>query len=87
MNTAGHRIDADTFDRRYGTSNKPIEQAIRKELLAGELSFVAAERLSRLANTLIVKRSPLAGPTLLALEQAKKVIMNSEHGRRQNWRN
>ena len=74
MNTAGHRIDADTFDRRYGTSNKPIEQAIRKELLAGELSFVAAERLSRLANTLIVKRSPLAGPTLLALEQAKKVI-------------
>lgn len=74
MNYAEYKIDADTFDRRYGSSNKPIEQAIRKELLAGDLSFIAAERLSRLANTLIVRRSPLAGPALLALEQSKKVI-------------
>ncbi len=74
MNHTEHRVDSEAFDRRYGRNNKPIEQAIRKELLAGDLSFIAAERLSRLVNTLITKRSPLAGPALLALEQAKRVI-------------
>lgn len=67
-------LSAATFLRRYGDGPKSTENAIRKELLAGDLVFTALERTIRLANTLIVRGDRMAGYAVEASKRAERIL-------------